>query len=113
MTIERIAYQRAAETLFCNIVEDFYGNGVLAAAYLDACVNSGDEPDALVIWQPFEHCEPDALLEILNTEADGHSAMLKQTLELVKQGLVRQATDCTLPSDMNELDMPGLLPTGD
>lgn len=81
-------------------------------AYLEyeAAIDEGREPSGLEVWAPFESYD-DVLTEIGDL-AEHVLREMKDALRLAKEGIVNETIECRLDSDMNALDMPGLVDIG-
>lgn len=108
--LEELAYGHAT----AQILSDLGGNENWYSAYqyLTECMENGSEPDGLVVWQPFEYWEWRDIAEQIESEAMSLLSSYKRVLEYAKNGIIEAAIDCTLDSDMNQLDMVHLVESG-
>lgn len=60
----------------------------------------------------FENLSADQLYEMIDDHAERFREAVKETLEVVKQGLVDAAIEAELPSDMNEVDLVTMAEVG-
>lgn len=97
-----------------RILSDLGGseNWYSAYQYLTECLENGIEPDGLVVWQPFEHWTWHDVAEQIEADAMSLLSSFKRLLEYAKNGIIEAAIDCTLDSDMNQLDMVYLAESG-
>lgn len=109
--LEQMAYGHAtAQFISCD--NGFEGTWFERYQYLSECVSDNKEPEGWVAWQPFETWEWSDIVEQIDSEADSFLSTIKQALEYVKNGIVASAIDCSLDSDMNQLDMVHLVELG-
>jgi len=80
--------------------------------YLADCVSEGKEPEDWAAYQPFEDYEWDQILEEIRNEASLILTKLEEALEYAKRGIVASAINCTLDSDMTQLDMEHMVELG-
>lgn len=64
--VEQIAYGHATALVLSELGQQ--ENWCKAYEYLSECVERGDEPEDLVVWQPFEHWEWKDILEQIESE---------------------------------------------
>ena len=74
--------------------------------------NWEDLEDKVVAWQPFEHFTPLEVLQTIDGMAQGIEEAMKSVLELAKEGIIQETIEGRLDSDMNSLDMVGLVEIG-
>lgn len=83
-----------------------------AYQYLTECLENGSEPDGLVVWQPFEHWTWHDVAQQIESEAMSLLSSFKRLLDYAKNGIIEATIDCTLDSDMNQLDMVHMVESG-
>ncbi|MDF5425523.1 hypothetical protein P3691_25160, partial [Vibrio parahaemolyticus] len=105
--VEQIAYGHATALVLSELGQQ--ENWCKAYEYLSECVERGDEPEDLVVWQPFEHWEWKDILEQIESEAESLLSTIKSVLGLAHKGIIQSAIDCSLDSDMTQLDLIGMV----
>lgn len=108
--VEQIAYGHATAQVLSDLGQQ--QNGYKSYEYLSECVERGEEPDDLIVWQPFEHWEWEDILEQIESEADSLLSTIKSVLALAHKGIIQSAMDCSLDSDMTQLDLIGMVELG-
>ena len=108
--VEQIAYGHATAQVLSEMgpQENWYK----AYEYLSECVELGDDPEDLVVWQKFEHWEWKDILEQIESEAESLLSTIKLVLGLAHKGIIQSAIDCSLDSDMTQLDLIGMVELG-
>lgn len=76
--VEQIAYGHATAQVLSEMgaQENWYK----AYEYLSECVELGDDPEDLVVWQKFEHWEWKDILEQIESEAESLLSTIKLVL---------------------------------
>ncbi|CAM3329802.1 hypothetical protein HZS38_04900 [Xenorhabdus nematophila] len=108
--VEQIAYGHATAQVLSELGQQ--ENWYKAYKYLSECVERGDEPDDLIVWQPFEHWEWKDILEQIESEAESLLSTIKSVFALAHKGIIQSAIDCSLDSDMTQLDLIGMVELG-
>ncbi|HBY0479872.1 hypothetical protein ACRN9J_18265 [Shewanella baltica] len=108
--VEQIAYGHATAQVLSELGQQ--ENWYKTYEYLSECVERGDEPDDLIVWQPFEHWEWKDILEQIESEAESLLSTIKSVLALAHKGIIQSAIDCSLDSDMTQLDLIGMVELG-
>lgn len=110
-TIDRIAFGRAASA-YLKFTDPALSNDPYAGylAFLSA-VESFANPNGITLSESLEN-EHELALELINNLAARITRDIKSVLELAKEGIVNETIECRLDSDMNALDMPGLVEIG-
>ncbi|ALZ82528.1 hypothetical protein GL272_19705 [Aeromonas veronii] len=113
--LEQIAYSHATAMMLSNL--GTHENGYSAYLYLCVLAEQSEDPneqlpDGISAWGPFEDW---SLLDVLNqidNEAEALLSTLKTVLSLAHKGIVQSAIDCTLDSDLNQLDLKSMVEKG-
>lgn len=108
--IEKKAYGIAAANFLSFDDSAFDADPYLAYLEYESAVDDKREPHGLEVWGPLESY--DDVLEEIDDLARHVLREMKDALRLAKEGIVNEAIECRLDSDMNTLDMPGLVDIG-
>ncbi|MCS4349533.1 hypothetical protein [Klebsiella pneumoniae] len=76
------------------------------------CRAGGNRPDGLNEPVTFEHWEWKDILEQIESEAESLLSTIKSVLGLAHKGIIQSAIDCSLDSDMTQLDLIGMVELG-
>ena len=109
--IEQKALGIAAANFLHFDIEVFERNPYLGYVEYEAALDEHRVPVGLSVWSPFDSLE-NGVLEHINDLAAHVVDEIKDTLQLAALGIVNEAIECRLDSDMNTLDMPGLAEIG-
>ena len=109
--LEKMAFGQAT-ALFVSCDNNFKGTWYERYQFLAECVFENKSPEGWIAWQPFETWDWNDIVEQIDSEANSFLETLKQALEYAKNGIVASAIDCSLDSDMNQMDMIQLVEIG-
>lgn len=104
------AYGIAAANFLSFTDKAFEAAPHLAYIEYQAAIDEGREPSGLEVLAPFESY--DDVLEEISDLAEHVLKEMKEALRLAKEGIVNETIECRLDSDMNTLDMSGLVDIG-
>jgi len=110
-TIDRIALGRAA-SVYISFTSAEYANDPFSG-YLafEAAVDTFSNPSGMTVLPELEN-NHELALDLINSLAERIAKDIKDVLEMAKEGIVNETIECRLDSDMNTLDMPGLVEIG-
>lgn len=74
--------------------------------------NWEDLGDEILVWEPYDCLTPLEVMQTIESMAQGIEESMKSVLELAKEGIIQEAIEGRLDSDMNSLDMVGLVEIG-
>jgi hypothetical protein len=109
--IERIALGRAASAYLKLSDPAILNNPYAGYLTFRSAVNSFANPTGITLSQELEN-EHELALDLIHNLADSITRDIKHVLGLAKEGIVNETIECRLDSDMNTLDMPGLVAIG-
>lgn len=109
--IERIALGRAASAYLRFSDPGISGNPYAGYLLFRAAVTNFANPNGISLSQDLEN-HHEVALDMIHTLAESITRDIKNVLELAKEGIVNESIECRLDSDMNALDMPGLVEIG-
>ena len=109
--IERIALGRAASAYLKFSDPEISRNPYAGYLTFRAAVNNFANPNGITLSPDLENNQ-ELALDLIHTLADHITQDIKELLGLAKEGIVNETIECRLDSDMNALDMPGLVEMG-
>lgn len=110
-TIDRIALGRAATVYLSFTSPEFISDPFAGYRAFKAAVESFSNPSGMDVLPEMEN-NHELALELIGNLADRIGQDIKAVLDLAKEGIVNETIECRLDSDMNALDMPGLVEIG-
>lgn len=110
-TIDRIALGRAASVYISFTSADYANDPFSGYLAFEAAVDTFSNPSGMTVLPELEN-NHELALELINSLAERIGQDIKSVLEMAKEGIVNETIECRLDSDMNTLDMPGLVEIG-
>lgn len=109
--LEQVAYGHVTSH-FISCDNGFEGTWYERYQFLTKCVSEDTEPDGWAVWEPFETWDWSQIVEQIDSDAKSLISTMNLVLEYAKKGIVLSAKDCSLGSDMKQLNMIMLVDRG-
>ena|SRR5690554_3865946 len=110
-TIEQVALARAASVYLTFNQAEYATDPFAGYLAFESAVEARSNPSGITVMPELQgHGE--LALELIRNLAGRIELDIKGILEMAKEGIVNETIECRLDSDMNALDMPGLVEIG-